>query len=257
MARELFNLDGKRALVTGGGRGIGLALAQGLADYGADIVITARTKEQLEKAKQQIESSTGRKVWTFAYDVSQLEGIPDFFQQVVKETGGIDILVNNAGTASRYPSEDYPFEEWRKILTVNLDAVFLMSQAFCRHRKEIGGGGRIINIGSLMCKAARVMNPPYAASKGGILLLTKELAVDWVKYNINVNAIAPGFITTEMTQPLRENEKLNTWVISRTPKGRWGKPEELVGAAVYLASEASSFVTGEIIYVDGGWYAAM
>jgi gluconate 5-dehydrogenase len=186
-----------------------------------------------------------------------LEGIYDFFKQVVKETGPIDILVNNAGAASRFPSEDYTLEEWRKVLTVNLEAVFVMSQAFCRHRKENGGGGRIINLGSLMCKAARPMNPPYAASKGGVLLLTKELAVDWVKYNINVNAIGPGFFTTNMTKPLQDNEKLNEWVISRTPKGRWGKPEELVGAAVFLASEASSFVTGEIIYVDGGWYAAM
>ena len=251
-----FDLTGKVALITGTSRGLGQYMGRALARAGADLVITSRNAESLNDFRQEIEA-LGRRAVPVALDVQNQASIHQAVDTALEAYEKIDILVNNAGVNRRKPSIEVTWEDWNYIVDTNLRGTFFVAQTVAAKSMIPRGYGRIINIGSLMCKAARVMNPPYAASKGGILLLTKELAVDWVKYNINVNAIAPGFITTEMTQPLRDNEKLNTWVISRTPKGRWGKPEELVGAAVYLASEASSFVTGEIIYVDGGWYAAM
>jgi gluconate 5-dehydrogenase len=257
MNDALFRLDGKTALITGGSRGIGLAIAKGLAHFGADVVLVARHEKEMEKAKSEIQSCCDRQVWTFVYDVENIENIAEFFLSVTRQAGSIHILVNCAGTAARGPSEDFDLALWQKILQVNLSATFAFAQAFCRHRKEHDGSGKIINIGSLMCHGARPLNPPYAASKGGISQLTKELAVDWAKYNIQANVIAPGWFPTEMTAPLRNDPEFYQWVVSRTPAGRWGKTEDLVGAAVFLSSAASDFVTGQIIYVDGGWVAAM
>ena len=257
MESNLFSLAGQTALVTGGGRGIGLAIARGLAEHEADVAIAARSKEQLEVAARQITADTGRKIWPFPFDLSNIEGLNDFFDSVVAETKGIDILVNCAGTTIRGPAEDVDLKTWNHVIGINLTATFVISQAFCRHRKRAVKAGRIINIGSLTCHAARPTTSAYASSKSGLLMLTKTLAVEWAKYNINVNAIGPGYIATELTEPLRTDEELNKWVLSKTPLARWGQPDDLIGTAVLLASRAGEFITGQIIYVDGGWLALL
>jgi gluconate 5-dehydrogenase len=257
MASELFDVSGKVALVTGGSRGIGLALAKGLAEHGADIAIVARTKSQLEKAKKQIQASTDRKVWTFTFDLANTKAIQSLFENIVAETKDVDILVNCAGTTARAQAEEVGLDSWNQVIEVNLTSVFVMSQAFCRHRKQAAKAGKIISIGSLLCHSARATNAPYASSKGGLLMLTKSLAVEWAKYRINVNAIGPGYITTELTKPLWTDKEFDGWVLSKTPLRRWGQPEDLVGTAVFLASSASDFITGQILYVDGGWLAQL
>jgi gluconate 5-dehydrogenase len=257
MDNELFNLSGKTALVTGGSRGIGLGVTRGLARHGADIAIIARNESQLEATKGQIQESSGKKVWTFQYDLGNTKGIEQLFENIISATNGIDILVNCAGTTARGPAEEVELETWNRVVEVNMTAVFALSQAFCRHRKKVGKGGKIINIGSLMCHGGRPTTTAYAASKGGLLMVTRSLAVEWAKYHINVNAIGPGFITTDLTAKLQADEDFNKWVLSRTPIERWGQPEDIAGTAVFLASSASDFVTGQILYVDGGWVAAL
>jgi gluconate 5-dehydrogenase len=257
MESELFNLEGKTALVTGGSRGIGLAVVQELATHGADIAIIARTKEQLEKAANQIQNNTGKKVSTYPFDLGDIKGIEPLFEKIAAETNGVDILVNCAGTTIRGPSEDVDLATWNHVIEVNLTATFVLSQALCRNRRQVDKGGRIINIGSLTCHGARPTTAAYASSKGGLLMLTKTLAVEWAKYNINVNAIGPGYIATELTEPLWTDDEFNEWVLAKTPLGRWGKPEDLAGTAVMLASKAGDFITGQIIYVDGGWLALL
>ena len=257
MKSELFSLSGKTALVTGGSRGIGLAVAKGLAEHGADVAIVARTKEQLEAAKQQIQADTDKKVWAFTFDIKNIKGIEGLFESIVSETKGVDILVNCAGTTIRGPSEEVDLKTWNDVIEVNLTSVFVLSQTFCRHRRQVGKTGRIINIGSLTCHGARPTTAAYASSKGGLLMLTKTLAVEWAKYNIGVNAIGPGYIATELTEPLWSDEEFTRWVLSKTPLGRWGQPDDLVGTAVLLASNAGEFITGQIIYVDGGWLALL
>ena len=257
MCSELFDLSGRTALITGGGRGIGLAIAEGLAEHGADVALLARTAEQLDKACAKIRADTGRKALSLPYNLEDIEGIGGLFEDVVEQAGAVDILVNCAGTTARGASEDVNMADWERVQTVNLKSVLVLSQAFCRHRKQAGAGGSIVNIGSLMCAGARPTTAAYAASKGGLLMLTKTLAVEWAKYGINVNAIGPGYIATDLTAPLRADEEFSKWVLSKTPAGRWGKPEDLVGAAVLLASPAGAFITGQIIYVDGGWLALL
>jgi len=257
MESKLFDLSGKTALVTGGSRGIGLAVTKALAEHGADVAIVARTKEQLEAAGRQIQADTGKKVWTFPFDIKNIKAIEGLFENIVSETKGIDILVNCAGTTVRGPSENVDLNTWNQVIEVNLTSVFVLSQTFFRHRRQVGKAGRIINIGSLTCHGARPTTAAYASSKGGLLMLTKTLAVEWAKYNINVNAIGPGYIATELTEPLWSDEDFTKWVLSKTPLGRWGQPDDLVGTAVLLASKAGDFITGQIIYVDGGWLALL
>ena len=257
MESQLFDLSGKTALVTGGNRGIGYAIAKGLAEHGADVAIVSRTKKQLEAAKQQIQDDTGKKVCIFPFDLGNIEGIEAIFENIVADTKGIDILANCAGMTIRGPSEEVDLKTWNQVIELNLTAVFVISQAFCSHRKQAGKAGRIINIGSLTCHGARPTTAAYASSKGGLLMLTKTLAVEWAKYNINVNAIGPGYIATELTEPLWSDEEFTKWVLSKTPLGRWGQPDDLVGTAVLLASKAGDFITGQIIYVDGGWLALL
>jgi gluconate 5-dehydrogenase len=257
MDKGLFSLSGKTALVTGGSRGIGLGVAKGLASHGADIAIIARNEGHLQTARKQIQESSGKKVWTFSFELENTKEIGKLFENIISETQEIDILVNCAGTTVRGPAEEVELETWNRIIEVNMTAVFALSQAFCRHRKQVGKSGKIINIGSLMCHGARPTTTAYAASKGGLLMVTRSLAVEWAKYNINVNAIGPGFIATDLTAKLKANKDFNNWVLSRTPFARWGEPDDIAGAAVFLASSASDFVTGQILYVDGGWVAAL
>jgi gluconate 5-dehydrogenase len=257
MKSELFNLAGKTALVTGGSRGIGLAIAKGLAEHGAEVAIIARTKEQLETAARKIQTDTGKKVYTYPFDMGNIKEIEALFDNITAETKGIDILVNCAGTTIRGPSEDVDLDTWNHVIEVNLTGTFVLSQAFYRHRRKTEKAGRIINIGSLTCHGGRPTTAAYASSKGGLLSLTRTLAVEWAKYNINVNAIGPGYIATELTEPLWTNDEFNEWVLAKTPLGRWGKPEDLAGTAVMLASKAGDFITGQIINVDGGWLALL
>ena len=244
-------------MVSGGSRGIGFAAAKALAEYGADVAIVARSEKQIEAAKEEIQSDTGKKAWAFSFDVGDLDGIEGLFEKVLGETKGVDILINCAGTTIRGASEEVDLEAWRRVIEVNLTAAFVMSQAFCRHCKQAGKGGRIINIGSLMCHGARPTTAAYASSKGGLLMLTKTLAVEWAKYGINVNAVGPGYIATDLTAPLQADGDFSKWVVSKTPLARWGRPEDLAGTVVLLASKAGEFITGQIVYVDGGWLALL
>ena len=257
MENNLFSLSGKTAFVTGGSRGIGLALAKGLANRGAGVAIISRTQDQLETAGRQIQAETHSSVWTFTFDLVNTESIENLFASVVAKTKGIDILVNCAGTTIRGPAEDVDLITWNEVIEVNLTSAFVLSQAFCRHRRDANKAGKIINIGSLTCHGARPTTAAYASSKGGLLMLTKTLAVEWAKYDINVNAIGPGYIATELTEPLWTDKEFDRWVLSKTPLARWGRPDDLVGAAVLLASKAGDFITGQIIYVDGGWLALL
>jgi NAD(P)-dependent dehydrogenase (short-subunit alcohol dehydrogenase family) len=257
MQNQLFDLSCKCALVTGGSRGIGKAIVVGFAQAGANVAILARDAKALETAKSQIQKQTGKNVWTFSLDLEAIDKIGAGFEEIVKQTGGVDILVNCAGISRRVNAEDLDFADWQKVLGINLSAVMKLSQVFCGKRKQVKQGGKIINIGSLMCHGARPQTMAYTASKSGILGLTKSLAVEWAKYNINVNAIAPGYIATDLTAKLKADKDFDAWVLSRTPITRWGSPEDLVGAAIFLASSASKFVTGQTLYVDGGWTAAV
>ena len=257
MKNDLFNLSGKTALVTGGGRGIGLGIAKGLAQYGADIALVSRTSEQLDQAAAMIHSETDGVAETFPYDLSNVDGIDALFDEIATETGGVDILVNCAGTTIRGPAEEVDLETWKQVQDVNLTSVLCLSQQFCKHCKHNNKPGRIINIGSLICYAARPTTAAYAASKCGVIGLTRTLAVEWAKYNITVNAIGPGYIATELTKPLYTDEEFDKWVLSKTPLGRWGSPEDFAGTAVLLASKAGQFITGQTINIDGGWLAQL
>ncbi len=219
------------------------------------MALVARTRNELEAAKEQIENQTGRRAWVFPFDLANLHAIGELFDKIVQAVGGVDILVNCAGMTVREPTEDASLESFNRVMEVNLTSVLLLSQAFCRHRKEMGKPGRIINIGSLACHAARPTIAAYACSKMGVLGLTRTLAVEWARYGINVNAIGPGYIATDLTAPLQADAEFSRWVLSKTPLARWGRPEDLVGTAVLLASKAGDFITGQIFYVDGGWTA--
>jgi gluconate 5-dehydrogenase len=248
---EKFRLDNKMSMVTGGSKGIGFGIANALAEAGSDIVLVARDKANLDKACEEL-AGTGRNIRSYSFDMSNVEGIDEMFAGVIKDTGGVDILVNNAGATRRGPAETFTSEDWNFVLNLNVTAVFTLCRAFARNRIKSGNKGKIINLGSLMSETVREDNAPYAASKGAIRQLTKALAVDWAKYQINVNAIGPGFIQTDLTRSLWEDESFDKWLKWKTPQARWGKPEDLGNAAVYLASPASDFVTGHILYVDGG-----
>jgi len=248
---EKFRLDNKVSLVTGGSKGIGFGIAKALAQAGSDIVLVARDKTSLDKARQEL-AGTGRNIRSYSFDMSNVEGINEMFSDIIKDIGSVDILVNNAGATRRGPAESITTEDWNFVLNLNVTAVFTLCRAFAGDRIKSGKKGKIINIASLMSETVREDNAPYAASKGAIRQLTKALAVDWAKYKINVNAIGPGFIQTDLTRPLWEDESFDKWLKWKTPQARWGKPEDLGNAAVYLASAASDFVTGHTLYVDGG-----
>ncbi|MBN1846772.1 MAG: SDR family oxidoreductase [Sedimentisphaerales bacterium] len=253
----LHQLNGKRALITGGNRGLGLALAKGLAAHGADVVLVARTETQLQQAAAAIRQTAAVKVDTFAIDLDRSSELEAFFENVVDTAGPVDILVNCAGVNLRGPAETIDLDTWQQVLRLDLTAPFVLSQAFCRHRRRLDQPGRIINICSLLSAGGRPTTAAYAAAKTGLLGLTRALAVEWAPYRINVNAIGPGYFRTEMTEPLYQDPAIGRWVLDRTPLKRWGTPDELVGAALLLASEAGRFITGQIIWVDGGWLASL
>jgi 2-deoxy-D-gluconate 3-dehydrogenase len=248
----MFDLKGKVALVTGGNGGIGLGMVEGMAAAGADVVIAAR-KADKSKAAAAALAKRGVRTAVVEVNVADEASCRAMVAAAAKQMGRIDILVNNAGINIRKPPEAYSVGEWREILSINLDGAFYCSQAVYPEMKK-AGGGKIINIGSMMSIFGAPLTTAYAASKGGIVQMTRALATAWAKDNIQVNSILPGWIDTELTQRARVDiEGLNENVLSRTPAGRWGKPEDFSGIAVFLASQASDFVTGTAIPVCGGF----
>jgi gluconate 5-dehydrogenase len=253
--KGLFDLTGRTALITGSTRGLGLVLARGLARAGAAVVLNGRHRDALDAAVATLRSEGARAAGAL-FDVTDQRQIAEAVRAVEETTGPIDILVNNAGIQRRAPIVDMPEETWREVLDANLTGVFLTTQQVAR--RMIGRGrGKIINICSLLSEVGRPTVSPYTASKGGVKMLTRSMAVEWARYDIQVNGIGPGYFATEMNKALTQNEEFDRWLKARTPAGRWGDPEELVGTAVFLASAASSFITGQIIYVDGGVLASL
>lgn len=253
MILDKFKLDGKVAIVTGSATGLGRAMAIGLAEAGADIagVYNRRTPEETQKGVEK----AGKKFLPIQADLISIEPIQGIVDKTVSEFGKVDILINNAGIIRRAPSVEFTEKDWDDVMNINLKSAFFLSQAAAKQYMEQGTGGKIINIASMLSYQGGILIPPYTASKSGIHGLTKLLACEWAKENINVNAIAPGYMITTNTEALRKDPVRNEAIVSRIPAGHWGEPEELQGAAVYLASEASRYMHGFTIAVDGGWLA--
>ena len=247
-----FALSGRVAIVTGGNGGIGLGMARGLAGAGARVVVAARNEEKSRAAVLELQS-LGSDALAIAADVTDEKSVDTLVAETVKRCGRLDILVNNAGMNIRKPLQELALDEWRAVMDTNLTSVFLCSRAAYPHMKR-AGGGKIINIGSMLSLFGASFAPAYGASKGGVVQLTKSLAVAWAGDNIQVNAVLPGWIDTELTRQAREQIRgLNERVLGRSPSGRWGDIDDFAGIAVFLASSASTFVTGVAIPVDGGY----
>jgi gluconate 5-dehydrogenase len=255
MTQELFDLTGKVALVTGSSRGLGLVIARGLGEAGAAVVLNGRGEANLARAVEGLRTA-GLKAHGCAFDVTDAAAVDRGVGAAEREAGPVDILVNNAGLPRRAPREGKDGAAWRDVLDTNLTSAFLVGRRIAagmiRRRR-----GKIINVCSLMSELGRATTANYAAAKGGLRMLTRAMAVEWARHNIQVNGLGPGYFLTDMTRPLAEDPKFDAWVRARTPAGRWGDPAELIGAAVFLASRASDFVSGQIIYVDGGILAAL
>jgi gluconate 5-dehydrogenase len=251
VALTLFDLTGRRALITGSSQGIGLALAHGLAEAGAQVVLNGRDGAKLAQAAAQIPGAV-----TLAFDATDHEAVRAAVDGFEAETGPIDILINNAGMQHRAPLEDFPADAFERLLQTNIASVFHVGQAVARHMIA-RGRGRIINICSVQTALARPGIAPYTATKGAVGNLTKGMATDWARHGLNVNAIAPGYFDTPLNAALVADPAFSAWLEKRTPAGRWGRVEELVGAAIFLASDAASFVNGHCLYVDGGITASL
>ncbi|MEO8075650.1 MAG: SDR family NAD(P)-dependent oxidoreductase [Acidobacteriota bacterium] len=251
---DRFRLDGKVALVTGGARGLGLTMATALAEAGADIALSGRSHESCQAAAEGIAASTGRKVRAFAADVTKLEDVERLASEAERELGQIDILVNNAGINIRGPVQDLTEADWDAVIDTNLKGPFLCARAI-GPRMVARGWGRVINLGSVLGVIALPGRAPYASSKAGIINLTRVLALEWAGTGVTANALCPGAFGTEMNKPLMDDPVKYAQFVAQIPMGRWGEVEELTGAVVFLASEASSYVTGTTLFVDGGWIA--
>ncbi len=254
MAEHLFDLGGRRALITGSSMGIGYALGWGLAEHGAHVILNARNVERLAEAAARLRAG-GFAVSTAAFDVTDSAAIEAAINDIERE-GPIDILINNAGMQFRTPLEDYPEDMFETLLRTNVTSAFLVGKAVAK-RMIARGQGKIVNIGSVQCELARPGIAPYTATKGAIRNLTRGMATDWAKYGLQVNAIAPGYFKTPLNQALVDDPAFTSWLENRTPAGRWGDVEELVGAAVFLSGPGSSFVNGHTLYVDGGITASI
>lgn len=253
---ERFKLEGKVALVTGATHGLGMAMATALAQAGATLVVNGHSPEKLTAAIKQY-ASKGIKAHGYIFDVTDEIAVHESIAQISREIGEIDILVNNAGVIKRIPALEMSVADWNTVINVDLTSPFIMSKAVAGSMIK-RGGGKIINICSMMSELGRNSVSAYAAAKGGLKMLTRNLATEWARHNIQVNGIGPGYFATDQTAPLREDgHPFNDFIISRTPAARWGNPEDLSGAVVFLASEASNFVSGQILYVDGGILASL
>jgi gluconate 5-dehydrogenase len=252
---KLFDLTGRTALVTGASQGIGFALAAALGHAGARLVLNARNAERLAHA-QQVLQGLGLQVATAAFDVTKADEVAQGVAWIETELGPIDILVNNAGMQHRAAFAEFPTEAWYRLTQTNIDSVFLVGRAVAQ-RMIPRGRGKIINVCSVQSELGRANIAPYAATKGAVKMLTKGMAIDLGPHGIQVNGLGPGYFKTELTQALVADAAFTAWLAGRTPAGRWGEVEELGGAAVFLASDASSFVTGHVLYVDGGLTASV
>ena len=256
MSTELFSLAGRTALVTGSSRGLGNAIAGGLAAAGAALVVNGTDPQRLAQAAATLREKGGA-VTEARFDVTDEAAVAAAFAKLDADGIAVDILVNNAGIQLRKPIVELSVAEWKRVIDTNLTSAFLVAREAARRMIRRGQGGKIINIGSLTSEVARATISPYAAAKGGIKLLTRAMAAEWAEHDIQANAIGPGYMLTEMNKALIENASFDAWVKARTPAHRWGRPEELIGAAVFLASRASDYVNGQILYVDGGMLAVL
>ena len=245
---DLFRLDGRVALITGAASGLGASIATALAQAGAQVAVHGNRRPAIDTA-----NAIGASAAAFQADLADTTGAEKLFAEVKQRFGRVDILVNNAGTIHRDAAEEFKLEDWQRVLQVNLTSVFQLSQLVGRDMLARNSGGKIINIASLLSFQGGIRVPAYSASKGGVAQLTKALANEWAVHNIQVNAIAPGYFATTNTEALQADPVRNRQILERIPAGRWGKPEDLAGAAVYLASAASNYVTGTVLTVDGGW----
>jgi len=256
MSTTLFSLAGRTALVTGSSRGLGNAIAEGFAAAGAALILNGSDPGRLAAAALALRAK-GYNVTEAVFDVTDESAVCDAFAKLDAAGIAVDILVNNAGIQLRKALVDLSVAEWKRVIDTNLTSAFLIGRETARRMIARGKGGKIINIGSLTSEVARATVAPYTAAKGGIKLLTRAMAAEWAEHDIQANAIGPGYMMTEMNKALIENPTFDAWVKGRTPARRWGKPEELVGAAIFLASAASNYVNGHIIYVDGGMLAVL
>jgi gluconate 5-dehydrogenase len=252
---QLFSLAGKKALITGSSQGIGFALAKGLAEAGAEIVLNGRNTSKLEAAAQAL-GDNGATVHSLAFDATDGASVKKAVDDFEANHGAIDILINNAGMQFRTPLEDYPEDTFETLLKTNVTSVFLVGKAVANHMIK-RGAGKIINIASVQTALARPGIAPYTATKGAVGNLTKGMATDWAKHGLQCNAIAPGYFDTPLNAALVADPEFSAWLEKRTPAGRWGNVDELVGAAIFLSSDASSFVNGHTLYVDGGITASL
>ena len=252
---NLFDLTGRTALVTGSSRGLGRAIAEGLAEAGAGIVLNGSDAGRLASAEAEMREK-GFSVRSARFDVTDEPGIVAAFEQLDADGVAVDILVNNAGIQFRKPMLELETADWRRVVETNLTSAFVIGREAAR-RMVPRKSGKIVNIGSLMSEVGRATVAPYTAAKGGIKMLSRSMAAEWAVHNIQANAIGPGYMLTDMNQALIDDPAFNGWVVGRTPARRWGKPGELVGAAIFLSSAASDYVNGQIIYVDGGMLAVL
>ena len=251
MSSALFDLSGRRALVTGSSQGIGLALAHGLAEAGALVVLNGRDASKLDAAAAELPDAE-----VLSFDVTDRTAVRQAIDDFEETVGPIDILVNNAGVQHRAPLEEFPADAFERLMQTNVSSIFHVGQACAQHM--IGRGrGRIINVASVNALMSRYSIAPYTATKGAVINLTKGMATDWARHGLTCNALAPGYMRTPLNEPLWSDPAFNDWLVKRTPAQRWGEPEELVGACVFLASDASSFVNGHVLYVDGGLTASL
>jgi 2-dehydro-3-deoxy-D-gluconate 5-dehydrogenase len=248
-----FSIAGRRALVTGASRGLGRGMALGLAAAGADIVCADRGGTAAEETAGMIRE-LGRDAWAVSADLSDREQLLAMADEVERQAGPVDILVNNAGIILRHPAAEYPLEAWDRVVRINMDAVFELCQRFGRGMIE-RGYGKIVNVASLLSFQGGILVPSYTASKHAVAGITKALANEWARHGVNVNAIAPGYMATDNTQALRDDEVRSREILGRIPAQRWGTAEDLAGAAVFLASPASDYINGHVLVVDGGWMA--